>query len=89
MKKIYNFSFDEKSYKIKIEGNEILTIPRDSLEFDGEELYNNIFKDFSGEEIEINNEMSKEKMKSDIFAEPILDIIKEIIKSVIEKIKVE
>lgn len=87
MKKIYNFSFDAEGYKIKLDDVEKLNIPRDSLVFDGDELYRNIFKDFAGEEIEIENKMSDEEMKSDIFAQPILDIIKEIIESVIDKIK--
>lgn len=90
MKKMFKYSFDDSSYKLKFNNEEKFVINKDTLEFNGNQFYENIFKEYTdGDEIEIENEMTIEEMKSDKFAQPILDIINEMIDSIIKKISEE
>ena len=45
MKKIYKFYFNEQSYILKENEEDRFVIPRDTLEFNGNEFYQNLFKD--------------------------------------------
>ena len=90
MKKIYKYYFDDKSYKLKLEDVDKFIILKETLEFNGNQFYENIFKDYSEDyEIVIKNEMTEDDMKSDKFAQPILDMIKEMIYTIVKKISEE
>ena len=43
MKKIYKFYFNEQSYILKENEEDRFVIPRDTLEFNGNEFYQNLF----------------------------------------------
>lgn len=92
MKKIFEFYFDEQSYILresKDEENKFI-IPKDTLEFNGNQFYQNIFKEYSdGDEIEIKNIMNTEDIEKDKFAGYILDMIKEMISGILKKINEE
>ena len=47
MKKIYKFYFNEQSYILKENEEDRFVIPRDTLEFNGNEFYQNLFKEYS------------------------------------------
>ena len=92
MKKIFEFYFDEQTYILKEnkkEGSKFI-ISKDTLEFNGNQFYQNIFKDYSYEdEIEIKNKMKDEDMEKDKFARYILDMLKEMISNIEKKIDEE
>lgn len=88
MKKIYKYYFDDNSYKLKLDGVDKFIILKETLEFNGNQFYENIFKDYS-EDFEIENEMTEEDMKADKFAQPILDMIKEMKDAIVKKISEE
>ena len=50
MKKIYKFYFNEQSYILKENEEDRFVIPRDTLEFNGNEFYQNLFKEYSFED---------------------------------------
>ncbi len=90
MKKIYKYYFDDKTYKLKLNNVDKFIISNDTLEFNGNQFYENIFKEYSeDDDIVIENEMTEEEMKSNKFAQPILDMIKEMIDAIVKKISEE
>lgn len=92
MKKIFEFYFDEQSYILKENKKEEskFIISKDTLEFNGDQFYQNIFKDYSYEDgIEIKNKMKDEDMEKDKFARYILDMLKEMISNIEKKIDEE
>ena len=46
MKKIYKFYFNEQSYILKENEEDRFIIPRDTLEFNGNKFYQNLFKEY-------------------------------------------
>lgn len=69
MKKIYKFYFNEQSYILKENEEDRFVIPRDTLEFNGNEFYQNLFKEYSFEDkIEIENMMNEKEIEKDKFA---------------------
>ena len=64
MKKIYKFYFNEQSYILKENEEDRFVIPRDTLEFNGNEFYQNLFKEYSFEDkIEIENMMNEKEIE--------------------------
>lgn len=90
MKRIFKYCFDNSSYKLKLNDEDKFVINKFTLEFNGNQFYENIFKEYSdGDELEIKNEMTDEEMQSDKFAQPILDTINEIKDSIIKRLSEE
>ena len=90
MKKIYKFYFNEQSYILK----EYVVFPRwrprDTLEFNGNEFYQNLFKEYSFEDkIEIENMMNEKEIEKDKFAKYILEMLQTMIDDIIKKIDEE
>lgn len=90
MKKIYKFYFNEQSYILKENEEDRFVIPRDTLEFNGNEFYQNLFKEYSFEDkIEIENMMNEKKIEKDKFAKYILEMLQTMIDDIIKKINEE
>ena len=90
MKKIYKFYFNEQSYILKENEEDRFVIPRDTLEFNGNEFYQNLFKEYSFEDkIEIENMMNEKEIEKDKFAKYILEMLQTIIDDIIKKINEE
>lgn len=90
MKKIYKFYFNEQSYIIKENEEDRFVIPRDTLEFNGNEFYQNLFKEYSFEDkIEIENMMNEKEIEKDKFAKYILEMLQTMIDDIIKKINEE
>lgn len=90
MKKTYKFYFTDQVYALKESEQDVFTIPKDTLEFDGNVFYHKIFKEFSLEQvIEVKNQMSEEEMNSDKFASYIFEMLKEMISDIVTKIEEE
>ena len=90
MKKIYKFYFNEQSYILKENEEERFVIPRDTLEFNGNEFYQNLFKEYSFEDkIEIENMMNEKEIEKDKFAKYILEMLQTMIDDIIKKINEE
>lgn len=88
MEKVYKFYFNEKSYNLKEDEKDIFCIPRDTLEFNGNEFYQNIYKDFViGDNIKFVNNMEENDMKSDLFAKYIFEMLQTMIKDIEKKIE--
>ena len=87
MKKIYKFYFNEQSYILKENEEDRFVIPRDTLEFNGNEFYQNLFKEYSFEDkIEIENMMNEKEIEKDKFAKYILEMLQTMIDDIIKKI---
>lgn len=90
MKKIYKFYFNEQSYILKENEEDRFVIPRDTLEFNGNEFYQNLFKEYSFEDkIEIENIMNEKEIEKDKFAKYILEMLQTMIDDIIKKINEE
>lgn len=90
MKKIYKFYFNEQSYILKENEEDRFVIPRDTLEFNGNEFYQNLFKEYSFEDkIEIENMMNEKEIEKDKFAKYILEMLQTMIDDIIKKINEE
>lgn len=90
MKKIYKFYFNEQSYILKENEEDRFVIPRDTLEFNGNEFYQNLFKEYSFEDkIEIENMMNEKEIEKDKFAKYILEMLQTMIDDIIKKIDEE
>lgn len=90
MKKIYKFYFNEQRYALKENEEDKFIIPKDTLEFNGNQFYQNIFKEYLLEdEIEIENIMSDEDMEKDKFAKYIFNMIQTMINDIMKKISEE
>lgn len=90
MKKIYKFYFNEQSYILKENEEDRFVIPRDTLEFNGNEFYQNLFKEYSFEDkIEIENMMYEKEIEKDKFAKYILEMLQTMIDDIIKKINEE
>ena len=90
MKKIYKFYFNEQSYILKENEEDRFVIPRDTLEFNGNEFYQNLFKEYSFEDkIEIENMMNEKEIEKDKFAKYILEMLQTMIDDIIKKINKE
>ena len=90
MKKIYKFYFNDKSYNLKENEEDKFILPMDTLEFNGNEFYQNLFKEYSIEdEIEIENIMANEEMEKDKFAKYILEMLKTMVEDILKKIDEE
>ena len=90
MKKIYKFYFNEQSYILKENEEDRFVIPRDTLEFNGNEFYQNLFKEYSFEDkIEIENMMNEKEIEKDKFAKYILEMLQTMIDDIIKKINAE
>ena len=90
MKKIYKFYFNEQSYILKENEEDRFVIPRDTLEFNGNEFYQNLFKEYSFEDkIEIENMMNEIEIEKDKFAKYILEMLQTMIDDIIKKINEE
>lgn len=90
MKKIYKFYFNEQSYILKENEEDRFVIPRDTLEFNGNEFYQNLFKEYSFEDkIEIENMMNEKEIEKDKFAKYILEMLQTMINDIIKKINDE
>lgn len=90
MKKIYKFYFNDKSYNLKENEEDKFIIQMDTLEFNGNQFYQNLFKEYSIEdEIEIENIMKNEEMEKDKFAKYILEMLKTMVKEISKKIDEE
>ena len=90
MKKIYKFYFNEQSYILKENEEDRFVIPRDTLEFNGNEFYQNLFKEYSFEDkIEIDNMMNEKEIEKDKFAKYILEMLQTMIDDIIKKINEE
>lgn len=90
MKKIYKFYFNEQSYILKENEEDRFVIPRDTLEFNGNEFYQNLFKEYSFEDkIEIENRMNEKEIEKDKFAKYILEMLQTMIDDIIKKINEE
>ena len=90
MKKIYKFYFNEQSYILKENEEDRFVIPRDTLEFNGNEFYQNLFKEYSFEDkIEIENMMNEKEIEKDKFAKYILEMLQTMIDDIIKKITEE
>ena len=86
MKKIYKFYFNEQSYILKENEEDRFVIPRDTLEFNGNEFYQNLFKEYSFEDkIEIENMMNEKEIEKDKFAKYILEMLQTMIDDIIKK----
>lgn len=84
MKKIYKFYFNEQSYILKENEEDRFVIPRDTLEFNGNEFYQNLFKEYSFEDkIEIENMMNEKEIEKDKFAKYILEMLQTMIDDII------
>ena len=87
MKKIYKFYFNEQSYILKENEEDRFVIP---LEFNGNEFYQNLFKEYSFEDkIEIENMMNEKEIEKDKFAKYILEMLQTMIDDIIKKINEE
>ena len=90
MKKIYKFYFNEQSYILKENEEDRFVIPRGTLEFNGNEFYQNLFKEYSFEDkIEIENMMNEKEIEKDKFAKYILEMLQTMIDDIIKKINEE
>ncbi len=90
MKRIYKFCFNEQSYILKENEEDRFVIPRDTLEFNGNEFYQNLFKEYSFEDkIEIENMMNEKEVEKDKFAKYILEMLQTMIDDIIKKINEE
>lgn len=90
MKKIYKFYFNEQSYILKENEEDRFVIPMDTLEFNGNEFYQNLFKEYSFEDkIEIENMMNEKEIEKDKFAKYILEMLQTMIDDIIKKINEE
>lgn len=90
MKKIYKFYFNEQSYILKENEEDRFVISRDTLEFNGNEFYQNLFKEYSFEDkIEIENMMNEKEIEKDKFAKYILEMLQTMIDDIIKKINEE
>ena len=90
MKKIYKFYFNEQSYILKENEEDRFVIPRDTLEFNGNEFYQNLFKEYLFEEkIEIENMMNEKEIEKDKFDKYILEMLQTMIDDIIKKINEE
>ena len=90
MKKIYKFYFNEQSYILKENEEDRFVIPRDTLEFNGTEFYQNLLKEYSFEDkIEIENMMNEKEIEKDKFAKYILEMLQTMIDDIIKKINEE
>lgn len=90
MKKIYKFYFNEQSYILKENEEDRFVIPRDTLEFNGNEFYQNLFKEYSFEDkIEIENMMNEKEIEKDKFAKYILEMLQTMIDDITKKINEE
>ena len=90
MKKIYKFYFNEQSYILKENEEDRFVIPRDTLEFNGNEFYQTLFKEYSFEDkIEIENMMNEKEIEKDKFAKYILEMLQTMIDDIIKKINEE
>ena len=90
MKKIYKFYFNDKSYNLKENEEDKFIIPMDTLDFNGNKFYENLFKEYSiGDEIEIENIMKDEELEKDKFAKYILEMLKTMVNEILKKIDEE
>jgi hypothetical protein len=89
MKKIYTMYNDSNCYLIKNENSEIiLSIKKTTLNVEGKELYEKIFKDFKkGDSIVLKKDKS---IENDKFSISVYDNLKEIIENIVDSLsKVE
>ena len=88
MEKVYRFYFNEKSYNLKEDEKDIFCIPADTLEFNGNEFYQNIYKDFViGDNIKIVNNMEENDMKKDHFAQYIFEMLQTMTNEIEKRLK--
>ena len=87
MQKIYKFYSDNSGYTLKENDENMFFIPRETLEFNGNDFYKTVFKEYkNNDDIQVENMMSEEEQKEDKFGMYIFSMIETMIAEIIQKI---